>query len=201
MSAVFLDRDGVINEIAYFPELGILDSPLNPKQFKLLPGVTEAIKIFNRLGLKVIIISNQPCIAKGKTTETIFEKIRLKMKKELRKKGAVIDGEYYCFHHPEAKDERYRANCDCRKPKPGLLLKAAKDFELDLSKCFIVGDSLADIKAGRSVGCKALLIGHLKCDLCKLMEDAEVKPDDIAPSLLHASEIIEKEVHKNGNIS
>lgn len=200
MRAVFLDRDGVINEIAYFPELGVLDSPLNPKQFKLLPGVAEAIKVFNRLGLKVIVISNQPSIAKGKMTEGAFEKIRLKMRRELEKRGAHIDAEYYCFHHPLAKDMKYKVNCDCRKPKPGLLLKAAKDFGLDLPKCYMIGDSLSDIKAGKAVGCKSYMIGYLKCDLCRLMENENVKPDLIAPSLLHVSKIIAREVNDHGNI-
>jgi len=198
--AVFLDRDGVINEILYFPELGVLDSPFNPKQFRLLPGVAEAIKVFNQLGLKVVIVSNQPSIAKGKMTRESFKKVRLKMKIELEKRGAHIDAEYYCFHHPSARDARYRVNCDCRKPKPGLLLRAAKDLKLDLSRCYIVGDSLTDVKAGRAVGCRSILIGYLKCDLCRLMEREGVKPDLIVPSLLHGSKIIEKEVNETGNI-
>jgi len=198
--AVFLDRDGVINEIVYFPELGVLDSPLNPKQFRLLPRVAEAIRVFNSLSLKVVIVSNQPSIAKGKMTEKAFEKVRLKMKRELERKGARIDAEYYCFHHPLAKDVRYRANCDCRKPKPGLLLRAAKDLELDLSRCYIIGDSLTDVKAGRAVGCRSFLVGYLKCDLCRLMGHEGVKPDLIVPSLLHGSKVIEKEVNESGNI-
>jgi len=198
--AVFLDRDGVINEIVYFPELGVLDSPLNPGQFRLLPGVAEAIRFFNRLGLKVIIASNQPAIAKGKMTEETFERVRLKMRRELEKRGAHIDAEYYCFHHPSARDTKYRVNCDCRKPKPGLLLRAAKDFGLDLSRCYVIGDGLTDIKAGKAVDCRSFLIGYLKCDLCRLMEDEGVKPDFIVPSLLHGSKIIEKEVNESGDI-
>lgn len=197
---VFLDRDGVINEIVYFPEFGVLDSPLNPKQFRLLPGVAEAIKVFNRLDLKVVVVSNQPSIAKGKMTEEAFRKVRLKMRRELEKRGARIDAEYYCFHHPLARDAKYRASCDCRKPKPGLLLRAAKDLGLDLSRCYMVGDSLTDVKAGKTVGCRSFLIGYLKCDLCRLMEDEGVKPDLIVPSLLHGSKIIEREVNGTGNI-
>jgi D-glycero-D-manno-heptose 1,7-bisphosphate phosphatase len=192
--AVFLDRDGVVNEIVSFPELGLLDSPLHPRQFKLLPQVAEAIEVFNRLGVKVVVISNQPAIAKGKMTMKSFERISQKMRTELGKKGAHVDAEYYCFHHPSAKNPQYRSNCDCRKPKPGLFLRAAKDLGLDLSKCYAIGDSLTDVKAGKSVGCRTFLIGYLKCDLCKLMEDEGTRPDLIVPSLFEASEIVKKEI-------
>lgn len=197
--AVFLDRDGVINEIVYSPDMGMPDSPLNPSQFKLLPDVAKAIKTFNKIGLKVIVASNQPAIAKGKMTPELFEQIRLKMKADLKEEGASIDGEYYCFHHPEAKIEKYKADCNCRKPKPGLILKAAKDFNLDPSTCYAIGDSLTDIEAGKAAGCKTFLIGHSKCDLCNLMSEKKIKPDHISPSLLHASTIIER--IENGNIS
>jgi D-glycero-D-manno-heptose 1,7-bisphosphate phosphatase len=199
--AVFLDRDGVINEIAYFPELGILDSPLNPSQFKLMRGAATAIGVFNRLGLKVIVVSNQPAVAKGKMTEAVFERVRLKMKALLEERGARVDAEYYCFHHPKARKKEYKVDCDCRKPKPGLLLKAAKEHSLDLSRCYMVGDGVTDIKAGRLVGCKPIFVGDLKCDLCRLMERMEVKPDFIAPSLLAASKIIEKEVREKWKYS
>ncbi len=83
--AVFLDRDGVINQLVFYPDLGLIDSPLNPAEFKLMPGAAEAIKTFNRLGLKVIVVSNQPGIAKGKMSEELFEEIRQKMKNLLAK--------------------------------------------------------------------------------------------------------------------
>jgi D-glycero-D-manno-heptose 1,7-bisphosphate phosphatase len=196
--AVFLDRDGVINEIVYFPEIGMPDSPLNPRQFKLLPGVAEAIRIFNSLGLKVIVASNQPAIAKGKMTPELFEQIRIKMRTALEKKGARIDGEYYCLHHPQAKLVEYKVNCNCRKPKPGLILRASEDFGLELTQCYAIGDSLTDVEAGKAVGCMTFLIGNSKCDLCKLLEEKNVKPDYIVPSLLHASRIIGR--MRNGNI-
>jgi D,D-heptose 1,7-bisphosphate phosphatase len=192
--AVFLDRDGVINRLVFFPEYGIVDSPLNPAQYRLMPGAAEAVQTFNRLGLKVIVVSNQPAIAKGKMSEQLFKKVRVKMKRLLEKKGAHLDGEYYCFHHPRAKRPEFRVNCDCRKPKPGLFLRAAKDFGLDISRCYAIGDGLTDIKAGNSVGCRTILIGQSKCDSCKLMEAMKVKPDVITYSLLEASKIIEKEV-------
>jgi D-glycero-D-manno-heptose 1,7-bisphosphate phosphatase len=196
--AVFLDRDGVINEIVYFPEIGMPDSPLNPRQFKLLPSATEAIRIFNNLGLKVIVASNQPAIAKGKMTPELFEQIRTKMRTELEKKGASIDGEYYCLHHPQAKLAEYKVNCNCRKPKPGLILRASEDFGLEPAQCYAIGDSLTDVEAGKAAGCMTFLIGNSKCDICKLTEEKNVKPDHIVSSLLHASKIIER--MKNGNI-
>jgi D-glycero-D-manno-heptose 1,7-bisphosphate phosphatase len=196
--AVFLDRDGVINEIVYFPEIGMPDSPLNPRQFKLLPGAAEAIRIFNNLGLKVIVASNQPAIAKGKMTPELFKQIRIKMRTELEKKGARIDGEYYCLHHPQAKLDEYKVNCNCRKPKPGLMLRASEDFGLEPAQCYAIGDSLTDVEAGKAAGCMTFLIGNSKCDICKLIEEKNVKPDHIVSSLLHASKIIER--MKNGNI-
>jgi histidinol-phosphate phosphatase family protein len=195
-SAIFLDRDGVINKLAFFPDLGLIDSPLNPAQFILTPDAAEAIKLFNGLGLKVIVVSNQPAIAKGKMSEELFLEIRLKMKTLLEEKGAHVDGEYYCFHHPEAEKPELKAKCDCRKPSPGLILKAAKDFGLDLSECFMIGDGLTDIQAANAAGCKSILIGNLKCDLCRLMDTMAVKPDIIAPSLLEAYKIIENELNE-----
>jgi histidinol-phosphate phosphatase family protein len=194
LRAVFLDRDGVINEIVHFPELGVLDSPLNPRQFKLLPNVGKAIKIFNDLGLKVVVVSNQPVIAKGKTTMELFEKIGKKMKRELKKSGAHIDAEYYCFHHPEAKLANYRVTCDCRKPKPGLILRASRDLNVDPTKSFMVGDGLTDVQAGKAAGCKTFLIGYLKGDLIRFIEESGVRPDYVVPSLLDAAKIIKKEV-------
>jgi len=188
--AVFLDRDGVINELAYFSEVGVIDSPLNPDQFKLLPGVAKSIRDLRDLGLKVVIASNQPAIAKGKTTEDLFDQIRSKMMRELQIDGARIDGEYYCFHHPDAIVERYKANCDCRKPKPGLLLKASHDLGLDLSRSFLVGDSLTDVKAGRAAGCTTILIGSVKCDICKLMQQGNVYPDFMVEDLAKAVDVI-----------
>jgi len=192
--AVFLDRDGVINELIYYKELGVIDSPFTVEQFRLFPSVDKAIKKFKKLGFKTIIVSNQPGIAKKNYTIETFEKIREKMKKELKKKGAEIDFDYYCFHHPDAKIRKFRKICNCRKPKPGLLLSAAKEHNIDLSKSWMIGDGITDIQAGVAAGCKTILIGRMKCELCKIMEDKGVKPDFIAPNLYKASLIIERQI-------
>jgi D-glycero-D-manno-heptose 1,7-bisphosphate phosphatase len=185
-----LDRDGVINELVYYPEIGVIDSPLNPDQFKILPDVPKAIRALNDLGFKVVVVSNQPGIAKGKMTEKLFAEISLKMKKELEREGAHLDGEYYCFHHPDAVKEEYKANCECRKPKPGLFLKASSELGLDPSTSFSIGDSLVDVKAGKAAGFSTILIGSMKCDLCRLMDQENTHPDFIAGSLIRAVDVI-----------
>jgi D-glycero-D-manno-heptose 1,7-bisphosphate phosphatase len=194
LKAVILDRDGVINELVYFEEAGIVDSPMVPKQFRLTPDAGEAIKLLNNLGLKVVLASNQPGIAKRKMTKSNFEKIQIKMKRELEKADAHIDAEYYCLHHPSAARREYRTNCDCRKPKAGLLLRAAKDLDLNLRESFMVGDSLVDAEAGKAVGCTTYLIGSLKCDLCRLMEEKGVHPDFVLPNFHEVAKAIEERV-------
>ena len=191
--AVFLDRDGVINEVVYHKEMGIVDSPSTIEQFKLLPDVGKAINKFHELGFKVILVSNQPGIAKDHYDMDVFEKIQEKMHNELAKDGAKFDVEYYCLHHPEAKIEEYKEICDCRKPKPGMILQAAKEHDIELSESWMIGDGINDIQAGQKAGCKTILIGRMKCDLCKVMEAEGVKPDHIVPNLFKASLIIEEE--------
>ena len=192
--AVFLDRDGVINEMVHHRETGIIDSPNNVDEFVILLDVGKAINKFHELGFKVIIVSNQPGIAKDKFTMKIFEEVKNKMKNELAKTDSFVDAEYYCLHHPEGRNKEYSMVCDCRKPKPGLILKAAKENDIDLANSWMIGDGTTDIQAGHSAGCKTVLIGRMKCDLCNYFEDICVKPNFIAPNLYSASLIIEKEV-------
>jgi len=199
--AIFLDRDGVINEIVYHKEMGIVDSPFIVEQFKLIKDIDKGIFKFQELGFNIIIISNQPGIAKNHHDETTFEKIKEKMHKEFLKEGIKIDAEYYCFHHPDAVIKKYKKICNCRKPRPGMILSAAKDFDIDLSKSWMIGDGINDIKAGISAGCKTILIGNLKCDICKILEEENAKPNFVAENLYKASLIIEKERMHNGNIS
>jgi D-glycero-D-manno-heptose 1,7-bisphosphate phosphatase len=112
------------------------------------------------------------------------------MKKELAKDGAFLDGEYYCFHHPEAKIEKLKANCECRKPKPGLLLQAAKEMDIDLPQSWMIGDGLTDVKAGKGAGCGTILVGRMKCELCHLMDELDARPDAVCPDLLKAAKVI-----------
>jgi len=188
--AVFLDRDGVVNELVYFPEQGIIDSPFIAGQFRLCRGVPRAIKKFQRAGYKVIIVSNQPGIAKGHMTLKDFKQITNTMKTQLCAEDVLLDGEYYCLHHPEARIARYRADCACRKPKPGMIYQAARDMEIDVAESWFIGDNLTDMLAGRNAGCRTLLIARMHCELCHLMYNEGVKPEAIRPDLLAAADYI-----------
>jgi D-glycero-D-manno-heptose 1,7-bisphosphate phosphatase len=184
--AVFLDRDGVINEIVYYPDAGRIDSPFNVAQFKLLPQVGEAIALINAMGMKAVVVSNQPGIARNNFPEKTLEEIDRRMTQDLAARGAHVDAIYYCRHHPEGTNREYAVDCDCRKPRPGLLLQAAREMDIDLSASYMVGDGLTDIQAGRNAGCKTILVGRKKCDLCHVMEDMDVRPDLIVGSLMEA---------------
>jgi D-glycero-D-manno-heptose 1,7-bisphosphate phosphatase len=188
--AIFLDRDGVVNEMIYYPEHGIVDSPFTAAQFRLLPQAAEAIKTFHEGGFKVIIVSNQPGIAKGHFTEAVFEETREKMHRELEAEGAAVDGEFYCLHHPQAKVARYKAICECRKPKPGLLLQAAETMDIDLAKSWIIGDGITDIEAGEKAGCRTILLGRINGRLCQMIEQTNARPDFVAADLREAARII-----------
>lgn len=198
--AIFLDRDGVICEMVYNPEFGTIDSPLNPEEFKLLPGVAEALKLFKKMGFLTVVVSNQPVVAKGKTSLPLLEKIDKKMKRELAEKKAQLDAVYYCLHHPDprqVKVKKYLKNCNCRKPKPGLILKAAKDLNISLPKSYMIGDGLTDIQAGKRAGCKTVFIGSLKSYYCEAMQKLKLKPNFAAKNLLEAAEIIKKRSDNN----
>lgn len=153
--AVFLDRDGVVNY-----EINLLH---RSEDLRLIPGAAEAIRIINRAGYLAIIVTNQPVIARNLCSVSDLDNIHAKLESLLGKEGAYLDKIYYCPHHPDKgyPEERpeYKIVCDCRKPKPGLLLKAAKDFNIDLENSVMIGDRLSDIQAGEAAGCgKNILI-------------------------------------------
>ncbi len=154
--AIFLDRDGTINEY-----VGYL---LRHEDFKLINGVPDAIRLINYSGYLAIVVTNQPVIARGEVTVDELRYIHNKMETLLGEKGAYLDGIYYCPHHPDSgfKGEIHdlKICCNCRKPKPGLLLKAASDFNIDLTQSWMIGDSKSDIEAGKNAGCKTALIGN-----------------------------------------
>lgn len=188
---VFLDRDGVINRMVYDAEHGTVDSPANPGEFEMLPGAAEAIRALNDLRLPVVVVSNQPGVAKGKMTLALQEAITRKMRAELAAAGAHLDGVYYCLHHPEATLPEYRVRCDCRKPEPGLLLRAADELGISLSNSWMIGDGLTDVQAGKAAGCATVWLGTFKCDLCQLAREKNAVPDLVARDLAEAARLIQ----------
>ena len=152
--AIFLDRDGTINKYVGFLR--------NIDDFELIEGVTEAIKLINQSGYLAIVVTNQPVIARGEVTWEELNEIHKKMATLLGREGAYVDGIYICPHHPdkgfEGERPEYKIDCDCRKPKPGLLLQAAKDFNIDLSESYMIGDSHRDVEAGENAGVKKSIL-------------------------------------------
>jgi len=159
--AVFLDRDGVINALVWNDVEKVMDSPYELEDFRLLEGVSAAIARLRSAGYLAVVVSNQPGIAKGKCNARFIYAVNEAMRSALGSSGAVLDGVYYCLHHPEATVESYRVICDCRKPKPGLILHAARELEIDRSASFMVGDSTKDILAGREAGCVTVSVGDV----------------------------------------
>lgn len=154
--AIFLDRDGTINKYVGFLR--------NIDDFELIEGVADAIKAINTLGYLAIVVTNQPVIARGEVSYEDLEEIHNKMETLLGKEGAYIDAIYYCPHHPhkgyEGERKELKIDCECRKPKPGMLLDAAKKFNIDLNLSWMIGDGENDIAAGKKAGCKTALIGN-----------------------------------------
>ena len=152
--AIFLDRDGTINKYVGFLR--------KEEEFELIDGVAEAVKKINHSGYLAIVITNQPVIARGEVTFEGLQTIHNKMETLLGEEGAYLDGIYFCPHHPhkgyEGEVSELKIDCDCRKPKPGMLLKAAEDFNIDLSQSYMVGDGENDIKVGMAAGCKTVLL-------------------------------------------
>ncbi len=180
--AIFLDRDGTINK-----EVDVLRSLT---QLRILPGVPEAIRLFNKLGFVVVVITNQPVIARGWLTEKEVKEIHQILLSRLSKKNAKIDAVYFCPHHPEANLKKYRKACGCRKPKPGMLLQAIKDLSIDRKGSFMIGDHATDIMAGKAAGVKTILVRS--SERSKDSAYAHIRPDFLAKNLLAASRIIKR---------
>ncbi|MDP7288001.1 MAG: HAD family hydrolase, partial [Phycisphaerae bacterium] len=148
--AVFIDRDNtIIDDPGYISD---------PAAVKLLPGVELAIKSLAQTGFKNIVCTNQSGIARGMLTEEGLDSIHAELRRQLGDKGAHLDAIYYCPFHPQGTVEKYACESDLRKPKPGMLLKAAADLDLDLSECWMVGDSARDIEAGQRAGCRTIRV-------------------------------------------
>ncbi|RUO78185.1 D-glycero-beta-D-manno-heptose-1,7-bisphosphate 7-phosphatase [Idiomarina tyrosinivorans] len=142
--ALFLDRDGVVNE-----DHGYVSTP---DQFSFIDGIFAACQRFQQQGYRIIIITNQSGIGRGYYSEADFQQLTEWMKRRFKENGVTIDGVYFCPHHPEKALAPYLKHCDCRKPKPGMLLQAINDFHLDPAQCVMVGDKPSDMEAAERAG-------------------------------------------------
>jgi D-glycero-D-manno-heptose 1,7-bisphosphate phosphatase len=148
--AVFLDRDGtMIEDVGYLDRL---------ERLKLFPYTIDAVRLLNRAGYKVIVVTSQNGVAQGVLTEEFLSQAHAHLSQLCEAAGAKIDGYYYCPHSTHAAVDKYRTDCECRKPKPGMILTAAREHALDLSSSFVVGDRWRDIEMGLAAGTKALLV-------------------------------------------
>lgn len=158
-AAVFLDRDGVLNDPVPDPVDGRPESPLRPEDVALAPGAAEGLSMLMDTGLPLIVVSNQPAAAKGKVGDEALQAVHARVVALLAAEGLEIADWRYCLHHPDALDPA-RRRCACRKPRPGLLEAAAVDHGLDLGASWMIGDTDADVGAGRAVGATTVLVEH-----------------------------------------
>ncbi len=180
--AVFFDQDGTV--------IKHVDLLIDVKDIKILPGVVTAIRRLRQLGFLVIVITNQPVVARGLISENGVKVLEKRISWLLSQKGALVDDFFFCPHHPEATLKKYRVKCQCRKPAPGMILKAAKRYNIDLKNSFMVGDALIDSVAGHRAGVKTILVktgpGHSKLD--KIYK--EEKPDKVVKKIYEAVKLI-----------
>jgi D-glycero-D-manno-heptose 1,7-bisphosphate phosphatase len=191
-AAVFLDRDGTLNE-----EGGYIN---HVDRFWLIKGAAEAIILLKSHGLKTIVVTNQAGVAQGYYPETHLTKLHDKLKVLLKKEGAELDAIYYCPHHPSIGEPPYRQDCECRKPKLGMIRRAEKEFSVDARRSYMVGDKISDVEFGRRAGCKSILVltGYGKGELEYNRDKLNGEPDYIAEDILDAAKWIVDDVKKRG---
>ena len=178
--AIFVDKDGTLVE----------DIPYNvdPGMIRLTHRVIEGLKKLRKQGFMIIVVSNQSGIARGYFKTIALEKVEMKIQKMMRPSEVRIDAFYFCPHHPEGVVDEYAIDCECRKPKPGMLLKAAEKHNIDLSRSWMIGDILNDIEAGNAAGCKSILIDNGNETEWRMSEQR--KPAAIVRDLGEAAEVI-----------
>jgi len=184
--AIFMDRDGTVSD-----EVGYVN---HIERYRLLPRSAAAIRRINQAGYLSFVVTNQAGVARGLFDEALILKVHETLNGWLNDAGARLDGIYYCPHHPKEGLPPWRADCDCRKPKPGLLLRAAREHDVDLPASYMIGDTVLDIEAAHNVGATGVLVltGYGKGDLTFRMEQRGLKPAFIAEDLLDAVEWILK---------
>jgi D-glycero-D-manno-heptose 1,7-bisphosphate phosphatase len=185
--AVFIDRDGTISE-----EVGYIN---HPSRFRVFPYSPAAIKLLNDSGWLAIVITNQAGVARGYFAEDMIQTIHETLKQEMAATDARIDAIYYCAHHPSVGEPPYRFDCDCRKPKPGLIRRAAEEFDIDLAESWMVGDRYGDIELARNAGVNSAFVmsGYGRGEWEHQRQSWNHQPDLIANHLLEAVKRITEE--------
>ncbi len=179
--ALFLDRDGtIIREAGYLQRM---------EDIEFLPGAVEAIRRINKAGWKCVIISNQSGVGRGYFSEETVRRINTELITLLRQEMAIIDGIYYCPHHPEGSPP-YNIQCNCRKPAPGLVFKAAAELNIDIAASAIIGDKYSDVQTARRLGIPGILVltGYGQVELDKIKQDGDEPPSHVEENLLDAVE-------------
>ncbi len=182
--AVFIDRDGTISE-----EVGYIN---HLSRFRLFPYSAAALKQLHEDGFLAIVITNQAGVARGYFSEEMVQAIHKRMSEELEASGATLDAIYYCAHHPSVGQPPFRLDCDCRKPKPGLLLRAARDLDIDLANSWMVGDRYSDIELAANAGVKSVLVlsGYGRGEWEHQRDNWAIQPNLVAEDLLEAVSLI-----------
>jgi D-glycero-D-manno-heptose 1,7-bisphosphate phosphatase len=183
--AAFIDRDGVINE-----DLGFVG---RIKDFFLLPGAVDGLRILQSAGFRLVVVTNQSGIARGLFTRRDYELLTSHMRRTLAKQGVKLDGVYHCPHHPDEGIGALRVECDCRKPRPGLLLRARRELDLDLTGSVMIGDKASDIAAGRAAGVGSCVLVHRDAELSRTHA---VSADACAPDLTQAARWIVSRIER-----
>jgi len=184
--ALFIDRDGIVIKMCYDRQSGTVDIARCAEEVELMPGIIELLKKSKKKGYLNILISNQPQIGLKKINKKNFRKVKEKWTELLKKEKVILDGQYFCFHHPFAKILKYKKACKCRKPNPGMILQASKEFDIDLRKSWFLGDGVNDVMAGKKAGCRTILLGNIiETEYLRVIERKlkGIKPDLLVKNL------------------
>ncbi|HYE65668.1 MAG TPA: HAD family hydrolase [Pyrinomonadaceae bacterium] len=178
--AAFIDRDGTISE-----EVGYVN---HPSRYRIFPYSAEAVRLLNNAGWLAILVTNQAGVARGYFTEDLIGAVHGALKQDLERAHARLDAIYYCAHHPSVGEPPYRLDCDCRKPKPGLIQRAAEDFNIDLAESWMIGDRYSDIELARNAGVRSafILSGYGRGEWEYQRPSWKHEPDLVAEDLLDA---------------
>jgi D-glycero-D-manno-heptose 1,7-bisphosphate phosphatase len=185
--AAFVDRDGVINELAADPRSGQPESPLRVDQVALIPGAAAGLRTLGTAGFLLVGVTNQPAAAKGTVSRAAIEAVQTRVLELLAREDVKFDAFRICMHHPDGLVDDLSGPCECRKPAPGMLLDAAAELAVDLGESWMIGDTDADILAGQAAGCRTVLIAHARS---AHKRRGTVDADGVVGSLTEASEFI-----------